>query len=315
MTLTAFSSRITFRNILCATDFSPASDAALAYAVAIARHYGGKLYVAHVTAPELYVLGPPGFQASASAHINDDAEQRIRALMSSGYLRDVSHEALVRRGETASVLLELSTEFKIDLLVVGTHGRRGLSKLLMGSTSEEIVRLASCPVLTVGPRNVSTLADLELKRILYATDFSEESLRALPFALSLGQEFGGCIVLAHVVSYRVDDFLDRQSVERKVTERLRALASEEENLWSDQNYHVEFGSPVEGILRTAIDRNADLIVMGARGASAAFRTSTSRLGATADSVASLSTCPVLTVRELSPARMGRMDDAASETVA
>lgn len=314
MTLTTFSGRIAFRNVLCATDFSPASDGALAYAAAIARHYGGKLYVAHVS-PEQHVFGPPGFQPSTLTEITAETEQRIKALMSSVYLRDVPHESLVRRGETASVLLELGTEYKIDLLVVGTHGRRGLRKFLMGSTSEEIVRLAACPVLTVGPHTVLTLADLELKRIIYATDFSEQSRRALPFALSLGQEFEGCIVLTHVVPYRVNDLDDRQNVEETVRERLRALASEEAKPWSDQKYHVEFGSPIEGILGTAKESDADLIVMGAQGAGAALRTSRSGLGATADSVASRSTCPVLTVRSFPAAGTQGMDDAATEAAA
>jgi nucleotide-binding universal stress UspA family protein len=315
MTLTAISGRIAFRNVLCATDFSLASDGALAYAAATARHYSGKLYVAHVVSQELYVFGPPGFQPSTPAEITAEAEQRIKALMSSVYLRDVPHESLVRRGETASVLLELATEHKIDLLVVGTHGQRGLRKFFMGSTSEDLARLATCPVLTVGPHTVLTLADLALKRIVYATDFSEQSLRALPFALSLGQEFEGCIVLTHVVPYRVNDLNDRQNVEETVKERLRALASEEAKPWSDQKYHVEFGSPIEGILGTAKESDADLIVMGALGAGAAIRTPRVGLGATADSVASRSTCPVLTVRSFPAAGKQGMDDAATKAAA
>ena len=165
----------------------------------------------------------------------------------------------------------------------------------MGSVAEEIVRLASCPVLTVGPRSVVPLAPLNSKRILYATDFSEASLRALPVALSLGQEFEAYTVLAHVVPNPIDDPGSRQHIEGIVAERLRDLAPDDAAVWVDQEYHVEFGSPVDGILRAARDRQVDLIVMGAGGIGATLHTS-GRMGAIADSVVSLSTCPVLTLR-------------------
>jgi nucleotide-binding universal stress UspA family protein len=311
MTLPPSSGRITFRNILSATDFSRTSEAALAYAAALARHYGAKVYVVHVTRPELYIFGPPGALPRTLVEIDAEAEQKTRTLMSSLYLRDVPYELLLRLGDVVEVLTELSTEYKIDLLVVGTHGRRGLRKLLLGSLAEELIRLASCPVLTVGPRSALTLAALDLKRILYVTDFSEESLGALPLALSLGQEFRARTVLAHVAPEPGDDLDIRWSIVEAVTERLRALVPEEATLWSEREYRVDFGSPKEGILRAARDRNVDLIVMGARGIGVALHKSSPR-GATAESVASCSTCPVMTVPSLGSAGTEEIGNATEE---
>ena len=306
--------RITFRNILCATNFSTISETALGYAAAIASNYDAKVFVTHVIGPELYMFGPPGALPKTLAKIEAEGEQRIKALMSALSVRGVPHVPLLRRGEIVEVLMEVIAEHKIDLLVVGTRGRQGLRKLLMGSVADEIMRRAACPVLSVGPRCAMTSGTLDLRRILYATDFSEESLRALPIALSLGQEFGARTVLAHVAPEPGDDFDIRWSIMKAVTEGLRSLVPEEAVWWSDQEYWVEFGPTGEGILRVAGDRSADLIVMGARGLGTTLRTS-SRLGRTADLVVSRSTCPVLTVGTLRPVGTEEVGNATKQRAA
>ena len=145
-------SPITFRNILFAMDFSAGSLRAFPFAMGIARRYEGKLFVAHITPPEDLgtTLGSAELaldrllQAATEAGLKDAA----------GGLAQIPHELLFEHGEISSRLLATADSCKIDLIVIGTHGWRGIKKLLKGSTAEEIACLSTRPVLIVGPRGL-----------------------------------------------------------------------------------------------------------------------------------------------------------------
>ena len=139
--------RIALKNILFATDFSPHSDVALPYALAIAHQYGAKVYGAHVVASEDYLFTAPDLWPAHLQH-EDQLRQEVVARLD-GQLRGVPHEALFGAGDVWTVLSRLIGEHSIDLLVVGTHGRTGARKLLMGSIAEKVFRQAACPVLSV----------------------------------------------------------------------------------------------------------------------------------------------------------------------
>jgi nucleotide-binding universal stress UspA family protein len=286
--------RIRFKNILYSTDFSQASQAALPYALAVAEHYGAKIYVVHAISPELYAYLPPESVNVVVDAAEASANESMRKLTGSGVFADIPHSAIVKDGEIWDVMNALVSEHNIDLIVVGTHGRRGLSKLVMGSVAEEVFRLATCPVLTVGPHGIDTPPPHELRRILLATDFSADSIRAINYAISLGEEFQACLIAIHVapspedpcVKMRLTDFF---------TERLSELVPTEVTPWCDLEYVVEFGTPAEAILRISRERQAELIVMGVRGAGALVRTST-HFGATVHRVVTEAHCPVLTIR-------------------
>lgn len=287
--------RIRLENILCPTDFSGAAQNALPYAAAVASHYGGTIYVVHVICPEVYVYCPPESVTPALEKAKASGQRSMDELMNSSVFADIRHQGLVKHGEIWDVLSGLVSEHKIDLIVVGTRGRRGLSKLVMGSVAEEIFRLASCPVLTVGPHGVDTPPRHTFRRILLATDFSADSIRAMDYGLSLAEEFQACLIPMYVapppevdpsVKIRLTDFF---------TDRLRELVPTEATPWCSLEYVVEFGTPAEAILKTAGERQAELIVMGVRGAGAIARAST-HFGATAHRVVTGAHCPVLTIR-------------------
>ena len=145
---------ISLKNILFATDFSEASQAALPYAAAIARRYDSQLHIAHIMSPASYVIpsqpGDPVTIDSIHEAARADVRQRMETLAS--HLKTVPHHTYVREGEVWESLSDIIRTHEIDLLVVGTHGRTGVKKLLLGSKAEEILRLAPCPVLTVGPK-------------------------------------------------------------------------------------------------------------------------------------------------------------------
>ncbi len=172
-------------NILFATDFSPASEAALGYALSIARHYDSKLFVAHVIRPDLYQMLPPENLTGVLEQIRHYAEQEMANLLISGRLRGIPHEILLEQGQFWSVLSGMMEKNDIDLVVVGTRGRTGVQKLLLGSVAEEIFRLSYRPVLTVGPTvsgrapEEASLRQIILRHRLHSGSGASRGVRAL----------------------------------------------------------------------------------------------------------------------------------------
>ena len=176
------------------------------------------------------------------------------------------------------------------MLVVGTTGRSGLGKVLLGSVAEETIRESPCPVLTVGPKTPEEVA-IRLGNILYTSDFSADSLVAAPHAFSLAEKFQARLTLLHVIpSLPESPYLDAQMARV----RLGEIASAHAPLVTAPNVVVEMGSPANMILKVSRDLQSDLIVIGARGAGALPRLA-SHFGSIAHKVVSHAHCPVLTV--------------------
>lgn len=295
MTLVDFKSRVRLANILWTTDFSSASEASLLYATSIACRYDSQIYMAHVIRPDAYQLVPPEALGETLAQTRRYAEQQMGELLVSGRFRGIPHQVLLGEGELWSVVSDFLEKYEIDLIVTGTHGRTGVRKLLLGSVAEEIFRLASCPVLTVGPRASKEVpAESELRHILYATDFTPTAERAAAYALSLAQEHQAHLTLLHVVKEVIEGSSPNAALLQSFfAKRLRALVPADAELWCEPEAVVESGSPAEAILKAALDRQADLIVLGVR------RTANfpgHLPPATAYKVVCQAYCPVLTVR-------------------
>ena len=182
--------RIALRSILMALDFSSASNAALPYALATVRAYDARLYLAHVIRPDVYTLVSPEALSAVLEQAHRNAEQQMAKILVSGRLRGVPHQVLLGQGELWGVLSTMIQQYEIDLVVMGTHGRTGLQKMLLGSVAEQVFRMATCPVLTVGPGvpGDEVPEQVRLHRIVYATDFSPAAESAAGYALSLAQE-------------------------------------------------------------------------------------------------------------------------------
>jgi nucleotide-binding universal stress UspA family protein len=295
MVLLSSTTRASLGRILFATDFSSASALALPYALRIAERYDSQVFVVHAVRPDLVSLLPTeetsAFLEKAHAH----AERQLQKLVAAADFAKIAHRAVLADGEPSAVVNEIIAQENIDLVVVGTHGRTGARKLLLGSAAEAIFRVVNCPVLTVGP-HVSTQppAEVRLRRVLYATDFSPHSDAAAAYAFSLAQEHQAHIALLHVV--RTDhEFTNGNSgvLLEFFKRKLRAIVPEGAEDWCDPELIVEFGSPAEGVLRCAAGSHADLIVMGIRRAA----TFAGHLPpATAYKVVCQAGCPVLTVR-------------------
>lgn len=290
--------RITLKNILFLTDFSEPSEAALPFAVAIAREFGATVQALHVLLPEPYVYTAPETTAVAIEAQEENAQaemQRVEA-----QLTGVPHEVTVVRGVGVwTALEEAITGCSADLIVLGTHGRTGAQKLLLGSVAEEIFRVARVPVLTIGPWVRNTVHNgARFNRVLFATDFTPESLAATPYAISLAQEHQARLILLHVIRDH-DVETKHQPGGPSVADamhQLHELVPKDAELWCRPEAVVEYGEPAARILEAAKERDADLIVIGVRNAG--------RLGAAthlersvAHKVVAHAKCPVLTVRD------------------
>jgi nucleotide-binding universal stress UspA family protein len=298
------------KSVLMATDLSPASVKPLHHALAIARYYGAKLYVAHVVSPIPYLMaGPEALQLGCEG-ASQDMQQLQRDLLHDGSLNGLDHEFIIRHGSVWEELQAIIFQKQVDLVVVGTHGRRGIEKVLLGSVAEQVFRDATCPVLTVGPYSYrESRVDLtgEIRTYLFATDFGETSLRALPQAASLASQTNAGLILLHVVPaapvpqipgwYSASEImLMRENARQACARRLEQLMPREEETPIESAFVVQFGMPSEKILQVALDKGVDLIILGLRRASLAG-TISHMPWATAYEIVCGAGCPVLTVRQ------------------
>lgn len=295
MPLAEVSLRLCIKNILFTTDFTGASDAALPYVLRIARWYGSKIFIAHAVRPEPN-LSVPLDPVSLDTDANwEQGRKKMDDFLHTDPFRSTCHEVILEQGELWDVLSDVIKRHQIDMVVLGTHGRHGLKKLVIGSAAEQIFRRAFCPVLTVGPKveNGSTTV-INWKNILFATDFSAGSLSALPYALSLSEENKARLILLHLIpSVPIEH---EKLLEDGARKRLEMLVPAEFASGCRPECVVGFEFPVDGILRAAEDCKADLIVMGVH-RSPAPRTLAHLPWATAYEVVSHAPCPVLTVRD------------------
>jgi nucleotide-binding universal stress UspA family protein len=294
MQVTKANLRLALKTILFTTDFTPASDAALPYVSALARWYGSKIVVVHCVEPEP-ILNMPMEPMPQDMDFNwRTAQGKMDNFLHSHPLEGTAHETLLLQGDLWDVIADVIRRHEIDLVVLGTHGREGIKKLVMGSSAEQIFRRATCPVLTVGPRVARESVQFEnWKRILFATDFSSGSLGALPYALSLAEENQAGLSLLHMIA--LVPMQREEFVIEAARKRLEVLVPREAAAWCNPEFVVQVGFPADGILRVAEERGADLIVMGVHTPRSA-RASTHLPWAIAHEVVSHAHCPVLTVR-------------------
>ncbi len=286
--------RLALEHILFATDFSSTSARALTFTLAVARWYGAKVYAVHAVTPEPHYsvpLEPVPLELDPEWQRARKSMEQYEATHAFG---EVDHETIVEHGQPWEVVSRILRQQRIDLLVLGTHGRTGVRKIVLGSQAETIFRQASCPVLTVGPHVNPAASDAwNPKTVILATDFSDTSLRALPFALSIAEEAQAHLLLTHLMPLVPMDRKD--DAEADALAKLQALIPADAEPWCQPEFVVRVDFPAEGILKLAQERNTDLIVLGVR--KKAVPSASAHLPwATASAVVSRAPCPVLTVR-------------------
>jgi nucleotide-binding universal stress UspA family protein len=279
------------KNILFATDFSDDSMHALPYVTGIAKKVGSSVYLAHIVAPSPLVASAPEVGPSLYAGIRDRAAAQLTALALSSQLAEIGAKTLVGTGPIGDELCDMVRENKIDLIVAGTHGRTGVRKLILGSVVEEICRVATCPVLTVGP-GLAPRTETKFKRILFPTDLSEDSKGIIPYLRQIAEEYEAEITILHVMPEELVSNPDAPRLAEPIRTRL-IHTFEWEFCESKPEFLIGFGETVETILRTARAKNADLIALGIRNT---FFPSVQLRSSTAYRIMAGAHCPVLTYR-------------------
>lgn len=298
---------IEIKRILCPVDYSAHSRRAADYACAIARWYGATVTGLHVLEPIPSLLPPRASDGlyPPFAFTQEDLKQfqtRLETFMRDGAAaRPV--EALVVEGGVSMEIVRIAREIAADLIVMGTHGRSGVDRLLLGSTTEKLLRKTPCPLLTVPPHAPDAVpAPALFRRILCAVDFSPSSLRALSFAASLAEEADARLCVIHIVEPpsvfepvpmgASGGAASAEEVRAGARRRLDGVVSRDARVDSHVSEVVMSGKPYREIVREATAQASDLIVMGAHGGmlgALAF-------GSTTNHVVREATCPVLTLR-------------------
>lgn len=305
---------IEIRRVLCPVDLSEYSRHALDHAVAIARWYGSNVTVLHVAPVSVAAYAPVVGGLPPILLTPADREQLmagLRGFVAAHPSPGVSIEILTREGDPVTEILAQAKEMAADLVVVGTHGRSGFERLVLGSVTEKVLRRAVAPVLTVPPRapDVAPASPVIYKRILCPVDFSDSAMDALRYATSLAEEADAQLTVLHVMEYgpyewpelyetfMTNDRLTvaefRQRCETAARERLEQAVPDEARRYCTVETVLAGGKPYREILRVAAEHRTDLVVMGVRGRAAVERT---LFGSTAQHVVRLAACPVLTLR-------------------
>jgi nucleotide-binding universal stress UspA family protein len=298
-----------FRNILFPTDFTPHARAALKYAAAFAQSGGGRVVLFSVqggSVPANLLTLPERIFAAQENHWLLQLRTEVGNLLADPLFDGLEVEPVIVEGEPAPEIAKAVRDYGIDLVTVVTHGRKGLSRALWGSTAEEIIAEAVCPVLTIRPpqhdfvEHKAGRSEIHLNRVLLATNFRPSSAAATQVATQLANQTGAEL---HAV-YVIGDYLEQISVmfpesglnalsrlRSYVQKRMRQLSQED---GARAIAHIAEGRPYEEIVRLAAEQDSDLVVIGTNVHASLFG-GTPVLGSEIERVVRNAPCPVLCV--------------------
>lgn len=285
---------VALKKILLATDFSPSSEKAASYARALARRFSSTVEIAHVFDPSVItsyeeaIIGLPVDERRRIANENLD---RLRDDLSASGIK--SQTASPEGHRPSTNLLKIARDHKVDLIVAGTQSKSGVERVILGSTAEQLIRNADCPVITVGP-NCQAASDLPLafQNIVFATDLSAEAAKAAVYALSFAEDSGAHLYFCYVHGTQTDVTAENEFVDGAFESVLKRMVPESSYDWCNPEFVVRHGDAAKAILELAGQVHADLIVLGARKAS--FWLTHIEHGLTPDLLAQ-ARCPVMTV--------------------
>ncbi len=295
------------RKVLFCTDFSERAEAALPHALWYARTFGAELHMLHAVVLHASDPGNPELEFpdldGAYREVRRWASERLEASAGRAEEAGITVRRVEERGMSAApVILEYAREEEVDLIVLATHGRRGVRRMLLGSVAEEVVRRAARPVLTVRPDGPEEHGEPP-RSILVPVDFSEHSDRAVAHAGALAERTGAELHALHVVPemafpdpYFAEAARDRaveKSAREGVPDALRRNLREVLGGEVEARTHLEVGPPASTIVRVAAEQGVDQVVISSHG-----RTGLERmlLGSVAEGVVRRAPCPVLTVK-------------------
>jgi nucleotide-binding universal stress UspA family protein len=289
------------KNILCPVDRSPSSLEAFSYAIALARWQGARLHLLEVI-ESVVPTGGRRIQEDGKVPKETRAalERDLKRVLAARRASDVTVEIFMRRGNVVQEILAQAKASRADLVVIGSHGRGGVQRLVLGSVAEKVLRLATCPLLTVRRGVRVARRSRSPRRILCATDFSAAANRSVAYGKRLAKEANAKLVVMHAVEWPFGDAMTsgavaefRTSMESSARDKLDRLLPRSSPGGPGAHAVVTFGKASAAIVKLARAISADLIVMGVSGRGA---TDVALLGSTTHQVIREGSWPVLTVR-------------------
>jgi nucleotide-binding universal stress UspA family protein len=303
---------IDIKRILCPVDFSDHSRLAVDYAKVVARWYGAAITVLHVhqVAVPSFGVGPVvAPQAFVPVVLTDEErgavlraiENFVAADRAAGWqMASLVDEAV----NVPGAIVSLAGSLPADLVVIGTHGRTGFHRLVLGSVTEKLLRTAPCPVLCVPPHSPDAvrLSEPGLSRVICPVDFSASSARTLRYAASIAEQARARLTVLHVIELAPDagDVLVPEADVYRAARLENANAAMRDLIAADIRQAsaidevIGAGRPYQEIMRMAAEQQAGLIVMGVHGRGAVDRMF---FGSTTQHVVRQAPCPVLTLRD------------------
>ncbi len=298
---------IEIRKVLITTDFSEAARPALFRGIDLAKQFGAEIHLLNVvlmaeSAPVYPMFSVPSDTEKIYQELTEASEKRLQAEAAGLPVpRDELKIALTHGNFAAPSILEYAEEHEIDLISMGTHGRRGFRHLLLGSVAEEIVRKASCAVLTCRP-DVDA-QPMSPRRILAAVDLSDHSSIVTSHARDLGKLYKCGVDFLHVIPEpRFPVYVEigasmvypgnPEEVEQRAIAAVERAVAEAPGPDIDFACHVVSGIPDQAIVKWAEEKHADMIVLASHGLTGVKHL---LLGSTADKVVRQARCPVLTL--------------------
>ena len=297
-------------NILVPTDFSTHANYALKYAVALAMQFKGTLHFAHVldSAAIAGVRGNAMWLNSADSEtlvesMREHAKSRMANLAETAHSAGVESAEHIALGNPIHEILRIVEETDTTLLVISTHGRSGFEHIVFGSVAEKVVRQSPVPVLVIKHPEHEFVKEFDLtidiRRILFPTDFSPFSEKALPFAVSLAREFNATLVIFHATEVPVvlPEFMPESAVQigpQLEVEAQQLVAKMCEDIKEVKTEgHVRIGVAHKEICRLVDEAKIDLVVAPTHGRTGLTH---ALFGSVAEKVVRLAKCPVLTIR-------------------
>ncbi len=304
---------IELNKILYTTDFGESAEEALRYAAMLAGEYGAELHLLHVVSlfsegevkPEEVFTRMEKYAEDYAEQLHRHADQRIERKIKDHSSHDLQMFKHIERGFSPhEEIVRVAGELDADLLVMGTYGRGGVAHFLFGSTAEQVVRMAGCPVLTVRHHAPQKRDFQKIKNILLPTDFSEYSKKALPYALSFASRYRATLHVLHVFEQRVHPsfYIVDKSTPFDLDDSLRgrALDALDEFVYPELRNQISFncevanGTPFVEIINFARTREIDLIVIATHGLTGLEHMI---IGSTTERVVRKAPCPVLSVKD------------------
>jgi nucleotide-binding universal stress UspA family protein len=288
------------KSILCPIDFSEFSAAAYQHALSLAEYYKARIVALHVVELWKYPFADYAAHeadyAKFSRALSEGGEVQLQRFVKEYSAGGLQPELVVHQGNAPNCVLSFAQKESTEVIVMGTHGRRGFDRLVLGSSTERVMRKAACPVLVVSNPSHKALGTgpdghHRLNRILYCTDFSNNSERARGYAISLAAEYSAELTLLYVAE-AAPDLARAEAIIVERTRELDKLVSETERKNLNVRSAVRFGKPYEEIVRHATEVQAGLIIMTARGGDAVDR---AVFGSTTYRVIQFGACPVLAI--------------------